>query len=101
MILQYEINFPGSSINEKRVVQCQPWFVRGTTFVKKNSCLVARTVSFDTVRIFSFHSYVYYLTRGLIASTRAFNLQTHAFNLPTRAFNLGTRVFSLLTRGWI
>ena len=37
---------------------------------------------------FSFNSYVYYLTRGFIASTRAFNLLTRAFNLPTRAFNL-------------
>ena len=50
--------------------------------------------------IFSFNSYVYYLTRGFIASTRAFNLLTRAFNLPTRAFNLATRAFSLLTRGF-
>ena len=46
--------------------------------------------------IFSFNSYVYYLTRGFIASTRAFNLLTRAFNLPTRTFNLATRAFSLL-----
>ena len=88
----------------------------GAAFVKKNSCLVARIVSFDTVKsqnsiflkfqFFSFNSYVYYLTRGFIASTRAFNLLTRAFNLPTRAFippirafNLATRAFSLLTRG--
>ena len=74
-------------------------------------------VSFDTVKIvkfnifelgiFSFNSYVYYLTRGFIASTPAFNLLTRAFNLPTRAFsvptrafNLVTRAFSLLTRGF-
>ena len=51
--------------------------------------------------------YVYYLTRGFIASTRVFNLLTHtfillthAFNLPTRAFNLATRAFILLTRGF-
>ena len=57
--------------------------------------------------IFSFNSYVYYLTRGFIASTRDFNLLTRAFNLstrafsvPTRAFNLATRAFSLLTRGF-
>ena len=54
--------------------------------------------------IFSFNSYVYYVTRGFVASTRAFNLQTRTFNLSartfsvsTRAFNLATRAFSLLT----
>ena len=57
--------------------------------------------------IFIFNSYVYYLTRGSIASTRAFDLLTCAFNLPTRsfsvptsAFNLATRAFSLLTSGF-
>ena len=50
--------------------------------------------------IFSFNSYVYYLTRGFIASTRAFNLLTRAFNLPTRAFSLLTRGFELVTRGF-
>ena len=35
--------------------------------------------------ILSFNSYVYYLSRGFIASTRAFNLLTRAFNLPIRA----------------
>ena len=42
--------------------------------------------------IFSFNSYVYYLTRDFIASTHAFNLLTRAFNLPTRAFNFAARV---------
>ena len=57
--------------------------------------------------IFSFNSYVYYLTRGFNASARAFNLLTRAFNfptrafsVPTRAFNLVNRAFSLLTRGF-
>ena len=49
------------------------------------------------LRIFSFNSYVYYLTCGFITSTRTFNLLTRAFNLPSRAFNLATRAFSLLT----
>ena len=44
--------------------------------------------------------YVYYLTRGFIASTRGFNLLTRAFNLPNCAFNLATRAFSLLTGGF-
>ena len=35
--------------------------------------------------MFSFNSYVYYLIRGFIASTHAFNLPTRAFNFTTRA----------------
>ena len=50
--------------------------------------------------IFSFNSYVYYLTRGFIASTRAFNLATRAFSLLTRGFELVTREFELITRGF-
>ena len=52
------------------------------------------------LRIFSFNSYVYYLTRGCIALIRAFNLLTCAFNLPTHAFSAPTRAFNLLTRGF-
>ena len=47
--------------------------------------------------IFSFNSYVYYLTRGFIASTRAFNLATRAFSLLTRGIELVTRGFELIT----
>ena len=61
---------------------------------------VGREIQYFEIGIFSLNSYVYYLTRGFIASTRAFNLLTRAFNLPTRAFNLATRAFSLLTRGF-
>ena len=50
--------------------------------------------------IFSFNSCVYYLTRGFIASTCAFNLLTRAFNLPTHAFNLATRAYGPLTCGF-
>ena len=50
--------------------------------------------------IFPFNSYVYYLTRGFIASTRAFNLATRAFSLLTRGFELVTRRFELVTRGF-
>ena len=73
----------------------------------KIKIVVAREIQYFEIGIFSFNSYVYYLTRGFIASTRAFNLLTRAFNLPTRtfnlatrAFNLATRTFSLLTRGF-
>ena len=45
--------------------------------------------------IFSFNSYVYYLTRGFIASTRAFNLLIRAFNLPTRVFSVPTHAINL------
>ena len=47
--------------------------------------------------IFSFNSYVYYLTRDFIASTHAFNLLNRAFYLPTRSFNILTRGFELVT----
>ena len=66
----------------------------------KIKIFVAREIQYFEIGILFFISYVYYLTRGFIASTRAFNLLTRAFNLPTRAFNLATRAFSLLTRGF-
>ena len=49
-------------------------------------------------RIFSFNSYVYYVTPGFITSIRAFNLLTRVFNLPTRAFSVPTRAFNFATR---
>ena len=61
---------------------------------------VAREIQYFEIGIFSFNSFVYYLTRGFIAPTRAFNLLTRAFNLPTRAFSLLTRGFELVTRGF-
>ena len=66
----------------------------------KIKIFVAREIQYFEIGIFSFNSYVYYLTRGFIASTLAFNLLTRAFNLPTRTFNLATRAFSLLTCGF-
>ena len=62
--------------------------------------LVACKIQYFELGIFSFNSYVYYLTRGFNPPTRVFNPPTHAFNPPTRAFNLSTRAFSLLTRGF-
>ena len=64
----------------------------------KIKIFVAREIQYFEIGIFSFNSYVYYLTRGFIASTRAFNLPTRAFNLATRAFSLLTRGFELVTR---
>ena len=63
----------------------------------KIKLFVAREIQYSELGIFSFNSYVCYLTHGFIASTRAFNLLTRTFNLPTRAFNLVTRAFSVLT----
>ena len=61
----------------------------------KIKIFVACEIQYFEIGIFSFNSYVYYLTRGFIAPTRA-------LNLPIRALNLATRAFSLLTRSsWI
>ena len=75
----------------------------GATFVKKNSCLVAKIVSFDTVKssnlIFLNSEFFFFLTFGFIASARAFNLPTRAFNLAIRAFSL-TRGSEFVTCGF-
>ena len=60
----------------------------------------AREIQYFELGIFSFNSYVYYLTHGFIASTRAFNPPTLVFSLPTRAFNLAACTFSFLTHGF-
>ena len=64
----------------------------------KIKLFVAREIRYFKLGLFSFNSYVYHLTRGFIASNRAFNLPARAFSLPTRPFNLATRTFSVLTR---
>ena len=73
----------------------------------KIKIFVSCEIQYFELRIFSFNSYVYYLSRGSVASARAFNLLTRTFNLPacasnlpTRAFNHATCAFSLLTRGF-
>ena len=57
----------------------------------KIKLFAAIEIQYFELRIFSFNSYVYYVTRGSLASTRAFNLLTRAFNIATRAFNLLAR----------
>ena len=47
MIVENEINIQGSSINQKPNSKMSVMFCTEDTFVKKNSCLVARIVSFD------------------------------------------------------
>ena len=56
----------------------------------KIKLFVAREIQYFELGIFSFNSYICYLTRGFIASNRAFNLLTRAFILPTRAISLAT-----------
>ena len=66
----------------------------------KIKLFVTCEIQYFELRIFSFNSYVYYLSCGFTSSTRAFNLLTRAFNLPTRAFNLPTRAFNYATRAF-
>ena len=66
----------------------------------KIKLFVTCEIQYFELGIFSFNSYVYYLTRGFIASTRAFNLPTRAFGVTTCAFDLTTRAFRLLIRGF-
>ena len=53
----------------------------------KIKLFIACQIQYLEFGIFSFNLYVYYLTRGFIASASVFNLPTRAFNLLTRAFN--------------
>ena len=64
----------------------------------KIKLFVLHEIQFFELGIFSFNSYIYYLTRGFIASTGAYNLLIEAFNFLTRDFILPTRAFSVLTR---
>ena len=47
MIVEDEINVQESSINQKSNNTMSVMLCTGATFVKKNSCLVAKIVSFD------------------------------------------------------
>ena len=64
----------------------------------KIKLFVAREIQYFELGIFTFNSYLYYVTLGFIASSRAFNLLTRAFNLAIRAFKVLTREFELVTR---
>ena len=63
----------------------------------KLKSLVSRKLQYFELGIFSNNSYVYYLTSGFIASTRAFNFATRAFSLLTRGIELVTCGFELIT----
>ena len=49
MVVSGEINIQGSSINQNPNSTMSIMLCTGATFVKKNYCIVARIVSFDTV----------------------------------------------------
>ena len=49
MVVQHEINIQHSSINQKSNNAMSVMLCTRALFVKKNSCLVARIVSFNTV----------------------------------------------------
>ena len=49
----------------------------------KIKLFVAREIQYFELGIFSFNSYICYLTRGFIASNRAFILPTRAISLAT------------------
>ena len=60
----------------------------------------AREIQYFQLGIFSFHAYVYYLTRYFIASTLAIILLTRALNLATHAFSVLACEFELVTLGF-
>ena len=64
----------------------------------ENKLFLAREIQYFELEIYSFNSYVYYLTCGFINSTRAFNLLTCVSNFRTRAFSVLIREFELATR---
>ena len=66
----------------------------------KLKLFVAREIQYFELVIFSFNSYLYYVTSGFIASARDFNLVTRAISALTREFELVTRRFKLVTCGF-
>ena len=57
MVVLDEMNIQGNSINQKPNSGLSVILCTGATFVNKNSCLVARIVSFDTtgLHLLTFH----------------------------------------------
>ena len=65
----------------------------------KIKLFVGHEIQYFELGIFTFNSYVYYLTGGFTVSTRTFSLPTCAPNFAlTRGFELVTRGFELVTR---
>ena len=62
----------------------------------KIKLFVACEIQYLELGIFSFDSYVYYLTHGFTTSTRV-SLLTRGFEIVTRKFELVTHGFELVT----
>ena len=67
MAVCYETKIERSSINQKPNSTMSVMLCTGATFVKKNSCLVARIVSFDTVglHLLTFRILELYLSKDI------------------------------------
>ena len=65
---------------------------------KKLKSFVSRRICYFELGIFSFYSYVYYLTRDCIASTCDLNLLTRAFDFQLVHLTCTSRFYSVLTR---
>ena len=70
MVVQDETNIQGSSINQKPNSTMSVMLCTEATFVKKNSCLVSRIVSFDTVglHLLTFRILEPYLSKYILTS---------------------------------
>ena len=68
MVVQDETNIQGSSINQKPNSTMSVMLCTEATFVKKNSCLVSRIVSFDTVglHLLTFRILEPYMSKGIL-----------------------------------
>ena len=67
MVVWDEKNIQDSSINQQSNDTMSVMFCMGATFVKKNSCLVARIVSFDTagLHLLTFRILELYLSKDI------------------------------------
>ena len=70
MVVQDETNIQGSSINQKPNSTMSVMLCTEATFVEKNSCLVSRIVSFDTVglHLLTFRILEPYLSKYILTS---------------------------------
>ena len=68
MVVQDETNIQGSSINQKPNSTMSVMLCTEATVVKKNSCLVSRIVSFDTVglHLLTFRILEPYMSKGIL-----------------------------------
>ena len=68
MILQDKINIQVSSINQKPNSTMSVMLCTGATFVRKNPCLVARIISFNTIglHLLTFRILESYLSKDIL-----------------------------------